>query len=104
MVDVEVDESLPDGLRHLADILKRGIIDGAVDPFRGPIRDQAGTLRCGLDGGFSPEELIKMDWLCDAVDGSIPAFDELLPQSQRLVRLLGLHRETIPPVVEDAQL
>ena len=103
VVDVEVDESLPDGLRHLADILKRGFIEGFVDPFQGPIRDQAGALRCGPDGSFSPEELVHMDWLCDAVDGCVPAFVELLPQSQRLVRLLGLHRETIPPVVEDTR-
>ena len=74
-----------------------------MDPFQGPIRDQAGALRCGPDGSFSPEELVHMDWLCDAVDGCVPAFDELLPQSQRLVRLLGLHRETIPPVVEDTR-
>ena len=101
VVDVDVGDGLPDGLRHLARILKRGIIDGAVDPFQGPIRDQAGLLRCGPKDKFSPEGLIRMDWLCAGIDGRIPGFDELLPQSQRLVRLLGLHREAIPPELEE---
>ena len=37
-----------------------------------------------------------MDWLCDTVDGSIPAFDELLARSQGMVRLQGVYRDQIP--------
>ena len=51
---------------------------------------------------FAPEELMRMDWLCDNVEGGIPDFDSLLPQSRELVRLLGIYRETIPPKTEDA--
>ena len=40
---------------------------------------------------------MRMDWLCDNVEGSIPAFDDLLPQSRALVRLIGLYRDAIPP-------
>ena len=43
-----------------------------------------------------------MNWLCENIEGTIPQFDELLPQSRSLVRLLGLYRETIPPEVEEA--
>ena len=49
------------------------------------------------------EELMRLDWLCDNIEGSIPAFDEVLPRSQELVRLLGLHRDTIPPKTEEAE-
>ena len=45
---------------------------------------------------FTPEELLKMDWLCDNVLGSIPAFEDVLPISQPLVRELGLYRDSIP--------
>ena len=45
-----------------------------------------------------------MDWLNDNVEGHIPEFDELLPQSRNLVRLLGVHRETIPPDKGEIQI
>ena len=104
VVEVDADDSLPVGMKHLADILKYGIIDESIDPFRGPVRDQQGALRVAEDGSLTPEELIRMDWLCEHIDGGIPAFEELLPQSQALVRLLGLHRETIPPLTEELKL
>lgn len=44
-----------------------------------------------------------MDWLCDNVDGSIPKFEDLLPMSQPLVRLLGIHRDQMPPLKEEKQ-
>ena len=47
---------------------------------------------------------MRMDWLCDNVDGSIPGFDELLPRSQGLVRLLGLYRESLAPQKQEKQL
>lgn len=35
VVDVRIDPSLPDGVQHLAEILKRGIVDGSIDPSTG---------------------------------------------------------------------
>ena len=43
---------------------------------------------------------MNMDWLCDNVDGSIPAYEELLPASRPLVRQLGLDRDQLPPETE----
>ena len=48
------------------------------------------------------EELMQMDWLCDNVEGTIPAYESLLPRSRKLVRLLGIYRESIPPEIEEA--
>ena len=45
---------------------------------------------------FTPGELLKMDWLCSNVVGSIPPFEEILPVSQNMVRELGLYRDSIP--------
>ena len=47
---------------------------------------------------------MDMDWLCDNVEGRIPSFDELIPESRDTVRLFGLHREEITPAVEEVQL
>ena len=51
---------------------------------------------------FTPLEILRMDWLCDNVQGCIPAYDALLPASCGLVRELGVYRETIPPEKEGA--
>ena len=97
LVTMEVDESLPDGMKMLAGYLSSGIIGGDIDPFFCPIRDQKGEVISDGHRSFSSDELMRMDWLCDNVDGSIPGWDELLPQSRNLVRLLGIYRESIPP-------
>ena len=61
---------------------------------------QGNTVSDGLRV-FAPEELMKLSWLNDNIEGSIPAFDEILPRSQNLVRLLGIYRDTIPPKTEE---
>lgn len=104
VVDVRLSESLPAGLTSLATILRQGILDGTVDPFCAEIRDQSGLLRCDGKTALSPEEIMQMDWLCDSVDGAIPGFEELLPRSQGLVRLLGVYRERIAPQKQERQL
>ena len=93
VIDIQLSDSLPVGIHSLANILKTGIINGEVDPFR--------TMR---PYGFSAEELITMDALCDNVSGRIPEFDELIPESRETVRQLGLRRELIPPEKEEFQL
>ena len=104
VVDVDVDGRLPAGMRQLAKILKDGIVAETLDPFRCAIRDQQGREISDGSRVFTPEELMRMDWLCDNVAGEIPGFDQILPQSQELVRLLGLYRDSIPPKTEEAAL
>ncbi len=104
VVNVEIDESLPEGVKLLARILKNGIVDEEIDPFLTVIRDQQGRSVSDGTRSFSPEELMRMDWLNDNIEGSIPGFDELLPRSQNLVRLLGIYRQFIPPKTEEASL
>ncbi|MBR6089753.1 MAG: BMP family ABC transporter substrate-binding protein [Anaerolineaceae bacterium] len=101
VVDLTLDVNLPESMKRLAKMLKDGIIAGTVDPFLTKIRDQKGWE---VGDGVQPlmlEELMQMDWLCENIDGTIPSFDELLPQSRNLVRLLGIYRESIPPEVEE---
>ena len=102
VADVDMDENLPDGVKQLARILKQGIMEERIDPFLCAIRDQAGAPVSDGTRRFTLEELMHMDWLCGNIDGAIPGFDELLPQSQNLVRLLGIYRQTIPPKTEES--
>lgn len=104
VIDVQLSQELPSGVRSLAEILKDGIVRGSIQPFKSRIVDQKGTLRCDGERELSTEEIMEMDWLCDNVDGEIPRFDELLPQSRDVVRLLGIYRKELPPEKEDKQL
>lgn len=96
-IDVLLDPSLPAGVRQLVDILRQGLCGGSIRPFQRPIRDQSGTLRSDGEHWFSPGDVLHMDWLCECVDGSIPAYDALLPMSRPLARLQGVYRDQIPP-------
>ena len=104
VIDVQLSPSLPDGVHSLADILKKGLSSGAISPFSTRIVDQNGVVRCDGEHELSAEEIMKMDWLCDNVDGELPPFDSLLPRSQGLVRLLGIYRNNLPPEKEAKQL
>ena len=101
VIDVQLSDSIPDGVRSLAEILKKGITNGTIDPFKCRLVDQNGLVRS--DGGrdLTPEEIMFMDWLCNNVEGTIPAFDQLLPSSQDMVRVLGVYRDKIPPETEE---
>ena len=103
-LDVQLGDSLPDGVCSLGWILKSGLTDGSIAPFRTRILDQNGLERNNGWQDLSPEEKLTMDWLCDNVDGAIPEFEELLPFSHEIVRLLGVYRDRIPPRQEEKQL
>lgn len=104
VVDLEIGEDLPEGLCQLSEYLKRGIVNGIVDPFKRQITDQQGNIRNDGTQVLTSEELMQMDWLCENVDGIIPSFEELIPQSQNLVRLLGIYRSQIPPKPDENAL
>ncbi|MBO4419151.1 MAG: BMP family ABC transporter substrate-binding protein [Oscillospiraceae bacterium] len=104
VIDVELSDSLPDGVRSLARLLQAGLEKGEIDPFRSRILDQSGTLRWEGETGLTAEALARMDWLCDNVDGKIPGFDELLPGAREMVRVLGLYRDDLTTVKEEKEL
>lgn len=104
VIDVDLHPDVPDGVKHLAGVLKEGIISRTLDPFFCRMVDQNGVLRSDGSKRFAPKELMDMDWLLDNIDGRIPEFDELLPVSQQLVRLLGLYRNSIQPKPEEVIL
>lgn len=104
VIDVDLNPSLPEGAKHIASILKTGMQQGNIDPFACRLVDQNGIIHSEGDHVFEPHELMNMDWLLENVNGSLPAFEDLLPVSQQLVRLLGLHRNSIQPKPEEVIL
>ena len=96
VIDIKVPENLPEGLRVLTDVLRRGIQTHEINPFQRRIVAQDGRIMNEGDRDLTPEELLNMDWLCENVEGTIPEFDQIKPYAQDMVRELGVYRDRIP--------
>ncbi len=99
VIDVQMTDLVPEGTRTLAASLMDQIKSGALLPFQRPLMAQDGTVKNDGRQDLTSRELLMMDYLSDGVEGTIPAYEELLPMSRALVRELGLHREDLPPEV-----
>ena len=95
VIDVKFSDQLPEGIRTMANILMGALRRNMIDPFFRKIVAQDGTVKNDGSRGFSPEELLHMNWLCDNVVGSIPTYEEILPISRPMVKLLGIHTENL---------
>lgn len=102
VIDVKLSERLPEGVRTMANLLRRDLQCGILDPFRRKLVTQDGTVKSYGERSLTTEELLHMDWLCDNIVGSIPTYDQVLPIAQSMVRSLGLYRDQIPPEKEGA--
>ncbi len=96
VIDVELAESLPEGLKHLCNMLREGFRSGTLDPFHRKLIAQDGSVINDGSRTLSPEELLHMDWLCENVEGCIPEFDQIAPFAKDMVRELGIYRDSIP--------
>jgi hypothetical protein len=96
VIGVQLSDKLPEGVRQMAKLLKKGLRDSTLDPFMRKIIAQDGSVKNDGTKKFSPEQLLRMDWLCENVIGTIPPFEDILPISQTMVRELGLYRDAIP--------
>ena len=96
VIDVKLAKNIPSGVAALAQMLRHGLQQGTIQPFRSAIRAQDGTMKNDGSRNFTAEELLHMDWLCHNVRGSIPAFDQIQPYARSIVQTLGIYREQLP--------
>ena len=96
VIDIELSDQLPAGVRMMAQLLRKNLIEGTLDPFARKIVAQDGTVKNDGTRFLTPKERLNMDWLCENVIGSIPGFDQILPMSRTMVRELGIYRDSIP--------
>ena len=96
VIGINLSDKLPEGVRQMAKLLRKAMCDGDIDPFRRRIVAQDGTVKNDGSRTFTPDQVMRMDWLCSNVIGHIPPFEEILPVSQRMVRELGIYRDSIP--------
>ena len=100
MIDISLSDRLPIGVRMLAELLRESMRQRTLDPFRRKLTTQDGTIVSDGSRRLSPDELLRMDWLCHNVIGTIPSFDEVLPMSQSIVRELGIYKDKLPVIKE----
>lgn len=103
VIDVQLTDLVPPGVRALAETMMDQLRAGGLDPFSQKITAQDGTVVSDGSRALSSLEILQMDRLCDVVEGHIPAYEELLPMSRRLVRELGVYRDAILPETETQQ-
>ena len=96
VIDVNLADSLPEGLLQLCNMLRDGLRNGTLDPFRRKVVTQDGRIINDGSRTLSLEELLHMDWLCENVEGEIPQFNQIAPFAQAIVRELGVYRDSIP--------
>ena len=99
VIDVQMTELVPEGIRTLAEAMMDRIKTGALLPFQRELVSQDGEMKNDGSRDLSSRELLTMDYLLEGVEGAIPAYEELLPMSRALVRELGLHPEDLPQEV-----
>lgn len=95
VIELNLSDRLPQGVRQMAKLLYEAVKQGYIDPFGRKITAQDGSIKNDGTAGFSSEQILRMDWLCDNVIGTIPSFEELQPASRKMVQELGIYRDKI---------
>lgn len=60
---------IPQEVQDAAMATQAGIVDGSGHPFTGPIKDRDGTERAAAGAALTDDDLLKMDWYVEGVQG-----------------------------------
>ncbi|QGZ63469.1 BMP family ABC transporter substrate-binding protein [Paraburkholderia acidisoli] len=71
LADINTNAVSPTALKAL-NAKRDAIVAGTFDPFAGPIKDQAGTIRVAAGKSLSDTELLRLNWFVEGVDGAVP--------------------------------
>lgn len=93
MIDTICSSSVPERTLRLIELVKKQIVNGEFHIFSGELRDQNGTIRHEGSDPMAPEDIIRMDWLCDNIKGSIPSLDQIMDEDVPMVKIQGIFSE-----------
>ncbi len=51
---------------------KQALIDGTLDPFKGPLKDNTGKVRVAAGAKMSTPDYMSINWYVDGIDGQLP--------------------------------
>jgi len=73
MIDIApINPKVPENLAARVRRIRTEVAEGAFHPFTGPIRDQAGEVRVPQGTPMSDDELLRMDWYVEGIQGKLP--------------------------------
>ena len=90
VVDIKLSANLNPYTRSLVEALRNAIISGSFNPFDGELRSQKGLVKTADGKELSSLDIIKMDWLCENIEGEIPAMDSLTDEAKKTVKVSGV--------------
>lgn len=94
VIGMDISARLPQGVRQMANLLYVAVKRGYIDPFGRKIVAQDGSIKNDGTILFSPEQILRMDWLCENVIGRIPVPGEILPECYKVIQEIGIYRDT----------
>ena len=89
VLDIHISSRIPSTSCKMIEALKRGIIDGTLNPFDGRLYTNEGMI-INENGALSAEEIITMHWLNENVIGNIPEYEELTGHGKHLIQIHGV--------------
>lgn len=96
VIDIFLSGNVPPETARLVEYIKGRIKTEDFNVFRGRLTDGQGNERCSKDSVMTPEDIIKMDWLLDNVEGTIPDSDKFSESAQNILRLEGISKDVDP--------
>ena len=93
-VDIRYGDTIPPASLQLVRLAEEHLRQNAYDPFGGELRAQGGRLVKADGNAFEAEDLIRMNWLAENVDGRLPLAEEMPPAFRSLVELQGVQPQT----------
>lgn len=73
MVDLApLGKSVPDDVKSLVEQKKKAILEGSLNVFAGPLKDQSGAVKVEEGKTLQLDEILGMNWLVQGVEGTIP--------------------------------
>ena len=90
VLDIRITGRLPYQSAKMISLVRRGLIDGRVEPFGGELHSQERIVQS--EGRMRPEDIIAMDWLCDNIIGTIPPYHSLKQEARDLAETEGVSK------------
>jgi simple sugar transport system substrate-binding protein len=67
-----LNKSIPPAVMQLFEDRKQAIISGTLQPFSGPVKDNAGRIKVPAGTALSASDLMSINWYVEGVEGSVP--------------------------------
>jgi hypothetical protein len=94
VVDLILSEKVPKSIKRLVEHVKEMVMEEKLHIFGGELIAQDGEVITGEDEELEIDDIIKMDWLMENVEGAIPVKEELKEKAQPIVEMKGVLKES----------